>query len=205
MERERIETKDTPTEGPRRTTNRQNALVSTGPRTVEGKARSSRNATLHGILSKLPVLDDECPADWRRHRSMVLDDLDPVGAVETLLAERIACLFWRLRRVARYEWAAADVARDLATRARLLNGGLMSLTDEQIRDLTVLPDNRRLQKLQRYEAHLERSLMRNSNLLRKLQTERGSKHAQSFVVEVLQGDSELFPNEPKGRVLTNGS
>ena len=41
--------------------NRQNALRSTGPRTSEGKAASSKNALRHGLLSKQVTLPDEDP------------------------------------------------------------------------------------------------------------------------------------------------
>ena len=39
--------------------NRKNAKKSTGPKTAKGKARSSRNALKHGLLSRQVVLADE--------------------------------------------------------------------------------------------------------------------------------------------------
>ena len=39
--------------------NRQNALRSTGPKTALGKARSSRNALLHGLCAPAPFSDQE--------------------------------------------------------------------------------------------------------------------------------------------------
>ncbi len=48
--------------------NRRNAISSTGPRTVEGKARSSRNALKHGIFAQEVVIRDgdgaEDPAEF---------------------------------------------------------------------------------------------------------------------------------------------
>jgi hypothetical protein len=87
--------------------NRANALASTGPQTAEGKRASSRNATRHGILSRLPVLPFEQAEDWNAHREAVLEDCNAEGYVETLFAERVALDFWRLTRVARYEHAKA--------------------------------------------------------------------------------------------------
>jgi len=84
--------------------NRRNALRSTGPRTVEGKRRSSLNAVRHGLLARTPVLlHVEAEEDWEAHVMATVDALAPVGHVETMLAERIALLSWRLGRVARYE------------------------------------------------------------------------------------------------------
>lgn len=39
--------------------NRENALKSTGPLSIEGKSRASKNAMKHGILSKNLVVSGE--------------------------------------------------------------------------------------------------------------------------------------------------
>lgn len=84
--------------------NRRNALKSTGPRTPEGKAKTSLNALKHGLRASslaVPVL--ESPEDWEVHRTLVLRDLSPAGYLEAVLAERVAATLWRLGRVVRYE------------------------------------------------------------------------------------------------------
>ena len=84
--------------------NRQNALRSSGPRTPEGKAASSKNSTKHGIASNSPVVPAfESQADWEAHLSRFLNAMAPRGALETELAHDVAFLTWRLRRVIRYE------------------------------------------------------------------------------------------------------
>jgi len=91
--------------------NRQNALQSTGPRTPEGKALTSKNATRHGVLSALAVVPGlEKAADWEAHHGGIVAALAPVGPLETLLAERVALGAWRLLRVARYEREAVAVS-----------------------------------------------------------------------------------------------
>jgi hypothetical protein len=81
----------------------------TGPRSVEGKERSSLNATRHGLRSERPVIPGEDPAEWDAFRADIVADLDPAGTLERELADRIALQLWRLRRAARYE---AEVVAD---------------------------------------------------------------------------------------------
>ncbi|HJZ56063.1 MAG TPA: hypothetical protein VKE74_13935 [Gemmataceae bacterium] len=83
--------------------NQHNAVLSTGPRTAEGKATVARNATRHGIFSAVPVIPGESPEQWEAHRAGVVASLTPVGLLEVNLAERAALLLWRLQRLARYE------------------------------------------------------------------------------------------------------
>ena len=95
--------------------NRENALASTGPKTAEGRAIVSGNAIRHGLLSWKPVIPGlENPEDWQTHLDGTLDSLAPVGYMETLLAERVALLMWRLGRVARYEGEAVAIAAETA-------------------------------------------------------------------------------------------
>jgi hypothetical protein len=83
--------------------NRRNGELSTGPRTIEGKAVVARNATKHGIFASVPVIPGESPEVWEAHRTGVLESLAPIGLLEINLAERVALLLWRLQRLARYE------------------------------------------------------------------------------------------------------
>lgn len=86
--------------------NRRNAKLARGPRTTAGLARSSQNARTHGLLAAAVLVPHvERAEDWKAHREAVLGDLAPKGAIEQALAERVAGLLWRLRRVERYETA----------------------------------------------------------------------------------------------------
>ena len=94
--------------------NQRNAQLSTGPRSVGGKAVVARNATKHGIFAAVPVLPGECPDQWEAHRAGVVESLAPVGLLEVNLAERAALLLWRLQRLARYEAeTVADAIEDV--------------------------------------------------------------------------------------------
>ncbi len=88
--------------------NRRNAQKSTGPRTPQGKAIVSQNAVKHGLLAAHVVITSESQADFDLYRRQLLDELDPVSPMESMLAERIVSLSWRLRRVCRIQNQAID-------------------------------------------------------------------------------------------------
>ena len=77
------------------------ALVrkATGPRTPQGKERSKHNAIIHGIFSKAVVLKGESQADFDALLSALYQDRQPEGALEEILVNKLAVLWWRLRRV----------------------------------------------------------------------------------------------------------
>jgi hypothetical protein len=79
--------------------NRANARKSTGPRTVEGKARSARNATKHGLCSSHTCLPSESEATFERFRTEIRDELQPRTVIQIQLFNQIANLLWRLNRV----------------------------------------------------------------------------------------------------------
>jgi hypothetical protein len=84
-----------------------------GPKTAQGKAVVRWNATRHGISSPAPVIPGlERTEDWEKHGEGVLESLQPEGHLETVLAERVALLFWRLHRVTRYETGAIAIAQE---------------------------------------------------------------------------------------------
>jgi hypothetical protein len=87
--------------------NRKNAQKSTGPKTAEGKAAVSKNAVKHGLFTD-SLIRGENPADYAVFHNEMLADLKPVGAVETMLAERVISLWWRLRRAERMQNQALD-------------------------------------------------------------------------------------------------
>jgi len=88
--------------------NRLNAQKSTGPRTNEGKAAVSQNAIKHGLLAERDVISSESQADFDLYRQQLLDELNPVSPMESILAERIVTLSWRLKRVCRFQNQAID-------------------------------------------------------------------------------------------------
>ena len=83
--------------------NRANAQLSTGPRTQEGKQRSSLNALRHGLTGQIVVMPTEDLQAYQRHVASFVDDLRPKGPMESHLVQSLADTAWRLNRVASLE------------------------------------------------------------------------------------------------------
>lgn len=87
--------------------NVQNAQLSTGPVSQEGKAVVARNAIKHGIFAKDLVINaGDGREDELEYHDLLTElkrDLAPVGRMEILMVEKIAVNYWRLRRLLRYE------------------------------------------------------------------------------------------------------
>jgi hypothetical protein len=104
------------------------SLAKGGPATQEGKEVVKWNAVQHGIRSPAPVVPGvEKHEDWEEHRDGILESLSPEGHLELVLAERVALLSWRLRRVIRYETESITqyqerVEDDLARQRRFESG-----------------------------------------------------------------------------------
>ena len=88
--------------------NRNNSRKSTGPRTDEGKAVVSQNAIKHGLFAAEAVITGENPADYEAYHDQYLAELLPIGMTESMLAERIVSLAWRLRRAERMQNQAIE-------------------------------------------------------------------------------------------------
>lgn len=94
----------------------QNGLVSkaTGPRTEQGKQRASRNATKHGVFSEVIILKDESRTEYDRLVSRLWKALQPEGALEELLVEKLATITWRQRRLLLAESAGIRMRMEFA-------------------------------------------------------------------------------------------
>ena len=88
--------------------NRANALKSTGPRTPEGKARSARNATTHGLTSRdITALGEDRDA-LAATTLAFLDSWSPATPFEASLIHDLAALKVRLNRCVRMETGLFD-------------------------------------------------------------------------------------------------
>ena len=83
--------------------NRQNALLSTGPKTSEGKSKSAMNSVKHGLLSRETLLPGEDEDDFEELRNRMWEELQPLGKLESVFVDRITVACWRLQRLGRVE------------------------------------------------------------------------------------------------------
>ena len=96
---------------------RKNGARSRGPKTRAGKARSARNALKHGMrAAQYLVLPDEDAAEFAALEAALVAELAPGGALQAVLARRIAVAAWRLARADRIEV-------DLFAERHLADGG----------------------------------------------------------------------------------
>jgi hypothetical protein len=85
--------------------NQRNALRSTGPRSLAGKKASSRNAVNHGLTARHPLLPGENEEEFVGLRNAIFSKLQPDGALENQMVERVISLIWRLKRIPNLEMA----------------------------------------------------------------------------------------------------
>ncbi len=71
----------------------------TGPRTELGKERASRNAIKHGVFSKVVLLKGEPQNEYERLWAEFREALQPEGAAEEHLVEKLVNTAWRQRRL----------------------------------------------------------------------------------------------------------
>lgn len=160
--------------------NRLNAQQSTGPRTAEGKAAVAQNAVKHGLRAAQIVIKGEDPGQFESYRDAVLAELAPAGSMETMLAQRIAGLAWRLQRAERLQsevfdaLLAKETARPLAKLTRSLQA--KSAADDPGDDLALgravvkdFGNSRVLDRLGLYERRIEHSLYKTMAELQRLQ------------------------------------
>jgi hypothetical protein len=83
--------------------NRANAQNSTGPKTEEGKQRSSLNALRHGLTGQIVVMPGEDLAAYQLHLKSFNEEYLPKSTTESTLVQVLAETAWRLHRVASLE------------------------------------------------------------------------------------------------------
>ena len=91
--------------------NRANAQHSTGPRTPEGKQRSSLNALRHGILAKAAfnatIEGEERRAEFDELVAGLAQEYQPRTMTEKMTVQQLAGCYWKLAKVWTFETEAA--------------------------------------------------------------------------------------------------
>ena len=147
--------------------NRRNAQHSTGPKTAEGKDRSSRNNLRHGLTGHVTVLPTEDREAHDAFCNELIACLKPETPVERDLAQSIAEDSWRLNRICAIE----------------TNMFALGHRDQRSEIQIALADARTFQEraaqfnlLSIYEQRINRNRQRNLKLLQELQAQREANH-----------------------------
>lgn len=136
---------------------RANGARSRGPKTEEGKRRSSANSRTHGLLAKIVVLDNESNEIFLEMLRMHYAKLGPVDHVEECAIEEMVAGMWRLRRVWSIEKHLID--RTMAT-AVSRNPPDKDQGDRTAAAFSTLAAGPELHLLGRYEARIHRMYQR---------------------------------------------
>jgi hypothetical protein len=168
--------------------NRANAQHSTGPKSEEGKAKSSRNATRHGLTGKQVVINGEDQQAYETLRHDLIDSYKPANAAEAMLVDEIAQGFWRLQRARALE----------AEQFNLCCGGADPI-------IGFNSGNADFERLRRYMTSIERAYHRAIQQLEKTQSLRAKALPEPPAPPARPrevGFVSQFPKAPENRVTT---
>src|ERR1700684_219824 len=164
--------------------NQANAQHSTGPKTEKGKHRTRLNAYRHGLTGQICLLTTDEHQAFDQHCSGIRESLEPVGALETELAQSIAEDHWRLKCARAIETGifAAGVLGQLGHPFGGIREDAAQLPiDEALSKAhTWLAKSENFQLLALYEQRIHRAIEKNMAQLRTLRAERQAVYQQAL-------------------------
>ncbi len=172
--------------------NQQNAQRSTGPKTAEGKAASSRNATRHGLSSVFTVLAHEDQDEFDLLLIELREEHEPANLYQVTLVDQLARSQWLLARAQRLETAAFNHLAGFQNEPD-------SDPDARIIESMFKTNPNALALLQRYAAQAERSYYKAYRELKgskKIQNEADYLHAASARAFVHSSINAPTPDHP---------
>ncbi len=162
--------------------NQANAQLSTGPKTEEGKTKSSLNAVKTGLTGRTVLLPGDDIAAYQQHVASLEVHYQPATDAEKLLVQSIADTEWRTARIptleagiyalGRLEFANQFEHEDPAVRPALLDAKTFLAYQRQLNNLT-LQENR-----------LRRQREKDLTELKQLQAERDTARKKRFDVGI---------------------
>ena len=157
-----------------------------GPRTAEGKRRSSLNATRHQLLSKTYIATPEESSSFNAHMDAYREALAPVGLLESQLSTLIAMDRWR-------NFRAAMIENSIFAQGYLDHAEAIDVDNSQVAEAlaeakTWTAEAHSLSLLNTYEGRISRRVDKNMAQLIALQTQRKERYgiAQSEAVKLVQ-------------------
>ena len=151
--------------------NRANAKKSTGPRTQKGKEVCLMNGFVHGLTGLATVMTDEDRVAQIEFLNPLIEDLNPIGPMETQLARGVALDQFRLNKIKTIEdnmlaWAElVPLDGEVNAEHPRVHHGLTQA-------LAFFQNDRGFNNLSLYEQRITRNMHKNLKLLRELQAQR---------------------------------
>jgi hypothetical protein len=143
--------------------------IATGPRSDAGKRRSSKNAVRRGIFASSVLVEGESAARYESLRRALMTDFIPTGAIECILVEKLAIIFWRQARFFRAErediFRSTEQAPESCTAAECdgveSEHGAVSQSSQKLENPRMfVPLAEIVERLMSYERHLGREIDR---------------------------------------------
>ena len=165
----------------------------TGPKTPEGKHRSSLNALRHGLTGRVVVLPSEDMTAYYAFCSELMKDLKPEGPLEKQYAQTFCDTQWRLNRVRSMEESMlalghfekdSDIdAGHPEIHAALVNGQVFRDHSKEFANLSL------------YEQRLNRALEKSLRQLQELQAKRKAERQAALDEAVAQRNLHKMKQE----------
>ena len=165
---------------------RANGAKSRGPKTSAGKARSSCNSVVHGLLASTIVLEEENRATFEQMQAEITAEFAPATPFESTLVCVMLAARWRSFRILGMECAELD----FAIRTTPSNG--LDTSTRGSRAMHQQGGDVSEGLLRRYEAHYERLHNRAFNLLVKYRQLSGT----IFAPRPVDDDDQSAPPPP---------
>jgi hypothetical protein len=185
--------------------NRANSQYSTGPKTPEGKQRSSLNALRHGLTGQVVVMPTEDLEAYQSHLESFTGEYNPKGATEANLVQALADTSWRLNRVAALETnlLTLGIASDLSP----LPGAPQQIRDAMSIVAALESQSKALSNLSLHSQRLSRQFERTVAQLRDLQKTRLSKEKHDLenlldIMEMYESKGETYRPSEDGFVFS---
>ena len=177
-----------------RAASRANGAKSTGPVSVEGRARSSRNSLRHGLCSEVVVLPHEDRGAFEALRDSYMDDFQPANQSQHDLVETMAAARWRLNRLVEIE--AKLFEKEMVLRDDDIEKELSNMTE--VEKLAWVFDHmanhsKSLAMQIRYEGSLNRSYERAFKQLQQLQSRQQNEPEPTVEHALVRATSALMP------------
>ena len=193
--------------------NRRNARRSTGPRTIEGKAKVARNPVKHGFFVAQQKWTPAQHREFEELRAGLRDEFTPRSAYEEQCVETIAASYVRMAAVLRWENIAAlnhhrQCERELEERIAVADAPEASRLEAHREGLRraglwqpTLPGPREANAIIRYSGRLDRAIRR---ALGELEASKKLRLGSAAPNEKLQKQTHFEPSTRSGLKAAEG-